>query len=526
MRTKGPPGRDLPPGTDGRRPLGRRAPASHDWTMTAMEDNAAAEAAQVADLAAEVHETHTGVVVLLGDKAYKVKKPVVTDFLDFRTAGQREAVCAREVALNSRLAPGSYLGVAHLQSPGHDAPEPVVVMHRYPDDYRLRSMVARGEPTEHHLTRLASTLARFHATAERSTEIDACATTAAVGERWCENLTELDHHADTVSAGAVDEIRRLALRYLDGRAPLFAGRIADRRIVDGHGDLIADDVFCTPDGPIALDCLEFDDRLRFVDGIDDAAFLAMDLEFLGRRDLADHFLGQYLQLAGDTAPRSLIDFYIAYRAVVRAKVDCIRVAQGRSGAAADARRHLELAAHHLRAATVRLVLVGGGPGTGKTTLSEALGDSVGAQVISTDNVRRELQGSGTLHGDAGALDSGLYSPDNVALVYDTVLARAAALLAHGESVILDGTWRDPRQRRAARRCAEEAFAVLVELACATGLSAAQERIERRSATASDATPELAAGITAPVWSGAHRVDTGRPLADSVAEAQQICCLAF
>jgi predicted kinase len=252
----------------------------------------------------------------------------------------------------------------------------------------------------------------------------------------------------------------------------------------------------------------------------------MDLEFLGRRDLADHFLGQYLQLAGDTAPRSLIDFYIAYRAVVRAKVDCIRVAQGRSGAAADARWHLELAAHHLRAATVRLVLVGGGPGTGKTTLSEALGDSVGAQVISTDNVRRELQGSGTVHGDAGALDSGLYSPDNVALVYDTVLARAAALLARGESVILDGTWRDPRQRRAARKCAEEAFAVLVELACATALSAAQERIERRSATASDATPQLAADITAPVWSGAHRLDTGRPLADSVAEAQQICCLAF
>ncbi|KUI33952.1 hypothetical protein AU195_07775 [Mycobacterium sp. IS-1496] len=495
--------------------------------MTTTEDVTAAHDLPVNDMAAEVYETHTGVVLLLGEKAYKVKKPVITDFLDFSTPEQRERVCAREVELNSRLAPGSYLGVAHLRGPGHATPEPVVVMRRYPDRYRLRTMVARGEPTEHHLTMLASMLARFHATAHRGADVDAAATTAAIRQLWSENLTELDRSAGTVvSAEAVDEIRRLAMRYLDGRDALFAGRIADRRIVDGHGDLLADDVFCTPDGPVPLDCLEFDDRMRFVDGVDDAAFLAMDLEFLGRRDLADHFLDQYQELAGDTAPRSLIDFYIAYRAVVRAKVDCIRVGQGHAGAAADARWHLDIAAGHLKAAAVRLVIVGGGPGTGKTTLSGALGESVGAQVISTDNVRRELQESGIVHGAAGALESGLYSPDNVALVYETVLHRAAVLLAHGESVVLDGTWRDPRHRRAALECAERSSAVLVELACDTTLSAAQTRIGHRSSTTSDATPQIAADITAPIWSGAHRVDTGRPLADSVAEAQQICCLAY
>ncbi|BBZ62274.1 hypothetical protein MMON_35750 [Mycolicibacterium monacense] len=494
--------------------------------MTTAEETAADDS-PVNDLAAEVYETHTGVVLLLGEKAYKIKKPVTTDFLDFSAPEQRERVCAREVELNSRLAPGSYLGVAHMHGPGHDVPEPVVVMRRYPDRYRLRSMVIRGESTENHLTMLASMLARFHATADRRADIDACATAAAVRARWCENLDELDHSAGAVvSAQTVDEVRRLALRYLDGRDALFAGRIADRRIVDGHGDLLADDVFCTPDGPVPLDCLEFDDRLRFVDGVDDAAFLAMDLEFLGRRDLADHFLDQYQELAGDSAPRSLVDFYIAYRAVVRAKVDCIKVGQGHEDAAADAGWHLDIAANHLKAATVRLVLVGGGPGTGKTTLSGALGESVGAHVISTDNVRRELQDSGVVHGAAGALESGLYSPENVALVYDTVLHRAAVLLAHGESVVLDGTWRDPGHRRAARDCADRSSAVLVELACDTELSAAQTRIAHRTSTTSDATPQIAADITTPVWHGAHRVDTGRPLADSVAEAQQICCLAY
>lgn len=495
--------------------------------MTTTEDVITADDSPATDLAAEVHETHTGVVLLLGDMAYKIKKPVVTDFLDFSTPQRREQVCAREVELNRRLAPNSYLGVAHVQGPADCVPEPIVVMRRYSDRYRLRSMVLRGEPVEHHLTTLAGMLARFHSTAQRSAATDASATPAAIRQRWHENLGVLEHYTGgVVSARVVAEVRRLAEQYLDGRTALLSGRIADRRVVDGHGDLLTDDIFCTPDGPVPLDCLEFDDQLRYVDGIDDAAFLAMDLEFLGRRDLADHFLAQYQDLAGDSAPRSLIDFYVAYRAAVRAKVDCIRVDQGHSSAAADARWHLELAVNHLRAATVRLVIVGGGPGTGKTTLSAALGGSVGAQVISTDDVRRELQAAGALRGEAGALNSGLYSPANVTLVYDTVLARARTLLAHGESVILDGTWRDAGHRRAARACADEESAAYVELACSTTLSAAQARIGNRSSTTSDATPQIAADITAPGWSGAHRIDTGRPLADSVAEAQQICCLAI
>ena len=105
-----------------------------------------------------------------------------------------------------------------------------------------------------------------------------------------------------------------------GRAWLLAQRITESRIVDGHADLLADDIFCLPDGPVLLDCLEFDDHLRYIDGIADAAFLAMDLEFLGRSDLGGYFLDEYSWLAGDSAPPALKDLYIAYRAVVRAKV--------------------------------------------------------------------------------------------------------------------------------------------------------------------------------------------------------------
>lgn len=476
--------------------------------------------------AAEIHETHTGIVALVGDRAYKVKKPVVTDFLDFSSVERREAVCAREVLLNQRLAPDSYLGVAHFAEPQDGPPEPVIVMRRYPDARRLTSLVLNGEPVEQCLSAIADTMARFHTDADRSEDINTAAMVPAVAGRWHDNLTELRRHAGAVlPAESVAEVARLADQFMDGRAALFADRIADRRIVDGHGDLLTGDIFCMPEGPAILDCLEFDDGLRHVDCCDDAAFLAMDLEFLGRRDLADYFIAEYQRRSGDTPPTALVDFYIAYRAGVRAKTDCIRIGQGNADAATDARRHLDIALDHLRRGTVRLIVIGGGPGTGKTTLAHALAEQLSAQVISTDDVRRGLQEQGVVSGAAGVLNEGLYSSDNVAAVYDAVLGRAGRTLAEGRSVILDGTWRDPELRQRARAIAAEHFAPSVELACTVPIDEAKDRILRRQATTSDATPHIADGLAGEGhdWPDAHFINTGRPLAESVTEAQRICC---
>ena len=485
--------------------------------------------ATTGNLCAQVRETHTGVVVLLGDKAYKAKKSVTTDFLDFSTTDRRERACEHEVALNRRLSPDSYLGVAHFTGPQGGPAEPVIVMRRYADSTRLTSLVRDGQPVYAHLTVIAEVLARFHSQAARSRSIDADGTVGAVSLRWLQNLTELERRADTlIPREAIREIGRLAKQFIRGRTVLFSERITDRRIVDGHADLLADDIFCLPDGPALLDCLEFDDHLRYIDGIDDASFLAMDLEFLGRKDLGDHFLDEYSRRAEDPAPRSLKDFYIAYRAVVRAKVDCVRFEQGHRDAAADARRHVDIAREHLRAGTVRLIVVGGGPGTGKTTLSRALAEQLGAHVLSTDQVRRELQQAGVITGSAGDLDAGLYSPENVTAVYDEVLRRAQLLLGTGSTVILDGTWRDARQRERARELADETSTPIVEFTCSAPLREAAARIQGRTESASDATPEIAAAMA--VRSGGpfdgHPIDTSRPLADSVAEAQQICCLAI
>jgi aminoglycoside phosphotransferase family enzyme len=268
-------------------------------------------------------------VALVGDKAYKVKKSVTTDFLDFSTPERRERVCEHEVALNQRLAPDSYLGVAHFSGPGGGPAEPVIVMRRYPDDARLSSLVGNGEPVHHHLCVIAETLARFHEKARRGPAIDAQGSHSAVSARWQQNLLELERYLDDIiPRESIGEVARLATQFISGRGVLFAQRVAERRVVDGHADLLADDIFCMPDGPVLLDCLEFDDQLRYVDGIDDAAFLAMDLEFLGRKDLGDYFLDEYSRRADDAAPPALRNFYIAYRAVVRAKVGSTDVVVG------------------------------------------------------------------------------------------------------------------------------------------------------------------------------------------------------
>ncbi|QUR67849.1 AAA family ATPase [Mycobacterium spongiae] len=473
---------------------------------------------------ADVRETHTAVVVLVGDRVFKAKKPVVTDFCDFRTTEQRERACIREVELNRRLAAQSYLGIAHLSDPGGANPEPIVVMRRYDDTQRLASMVTRGVPVEDALDAVAAVLSRFHQRAGRNRLISAQGEVDAVAKRWHDNLTELDRYAGSAFPGeVVDRIGELVNEFIRGRDVLFTRRVDEGCIVDGHADLLADDIFLLDGEPALLDCLEFDDELRYVDRIDDAAFLAMDLEFLGRKDLGGYFLDRYAAHSGDTAPASLRDFYLAYRAVVRAKVECVRMAQGKTEAGADAGRHLTIATEHLCNGAVRLALVGGSPGTGKSTVARALAQRVGARVISTDDVRRELTESGVIQGQPGVLDSGLYSRDNVRAVYDAALRQAHRLLGAGQSVILDATWGDPRDRAQAHRLAKETHSPIVELRCSATADMTADRISTRAAGNSDATPEIATALAARQggWDTAYLVDTSAPLDESAGRAYDI-----
>jgi uncharacterized protein len=473
---------------------------------------------------AAVRETHSAVVFLVGERAYKLKKPVDLGFLDFRDRQARAAICHREVELNQRLSPDVYLGVADVVGPDGALCDHLVVMRRMPDDRRLTALIRAGQAVEADLRRIAHLVAGFHGRAPGPPAAAQAASRDALAGRWEDNLAVLGHHAERgfLDTTVVAEVADLARRYLEGREALFERRIAQGRARDGHGDLLADDIFCLDDGPRILDCIEFADELRYGDVLADAAFLAMDLERLGRPDLAETFLQTYRELTADTWPDSLAHHHVAYRAGVRAKVGCIRWSQ-EGGSGQDTADLLDITARHLRAGRVRLVVVGGLPGTGKSTVATAVGDALGAVVIRSDEVRKELGGLPAGSPAGAGLDEGLYRPDMTQRTYRAVLERARTLLGLGHSAVLDATFADPAWRAAAVGLAEEAVADLCELRCVAPLSLTVERAEARRAQGGDPSDADQAVVRAwadreAPWPSASDVDTSGPVERAVQQA--------
>ncbi len=464
----------------------------------------------------QARQTHVSRLIFTAERVYKVKRPVRFGFLDFSTVEGRRQACRDEVELNRRLAPDVYEGVGEYTGPDGRS-EPVVVMRRLPDSRRLSVLVRRDHPAlVSMLTEVAATLAGFHMRARRGGDIDRDCTAAAQNELWMTNLDELRVLGrDVVDPEAVDAAWEEATMYIAGRGLLFDERIARGAAVDGHGDLMCDDTFALDDGPRILDCLEFDPRMRHVDGLLDVASLAMDLEHLGRPDLAVTFLGAYRELSGDDWPDSLAHLYIAYRATVRAKVAAISAADGDRWNRAEvdrARALLAQAVAHLRRATVRLVVVGGLPGTGKTTLAHRLAMATGWPVLSSDVVRKRLAGLDPEADASAAFGAGIYSDVMTATVYEALLEEAELHLVLGRSVIVDASWIRQCWRDAAREVAERSLAEYLPIRCRVPEDVARARISRRAragAQPSDATAsihdEMATALEP--WTDAVSVDT-------------------
>jgi aminoglycoside phosphotransferase family enzyme/predicted kinase len=466
-----------------------------------------------------VSETHVSWIFLVGPRAYKLKKPAAFDFVDQRSREDRLRLCRREVELNRRLAPDVYLGVVNMTDETGRMCDHVVAMRRMPEQARLSTLVQGGAGGEAEVSAVVDRMAAFHQ-GLAPFSVDAGRTVASADElrrRWDANLAVLERFSPHLQGGrAVPRMAELAHRYLAGRAELFDARIADGRVRDGHGDLLADDVFCLPDGPRLLDCLEFDDALRAGDVLADMAFLAMDLERLERPDLANLLLGRYQEAVGDWWPESLADFYIAYRAAIRAKLAALRADEAAGAQRWRLARHLAgLAVSHLDDATVRLVLVGGLPGTGKSVLADGLGRELHCPVVHTDVVRKERFGLDPASRAAAPYGEGLYSPDVTAATYGAVLERARLKLETGRSVVIDGSWWSEEDRARARQVAADTHSEVVELRCTLPARMAAMRIRSRAvdgADPSDATEDVAAEMASrfQAWPEAATLSTAGP----------------
>lgn len=268
----------------------------------------------------------------------------------------------------------------------------------------------------------------------------------------------------------VDEIETLSTAYVAGRSSLLEDRARDGWVRDGHGDLLADDIFLLTEGAQVLDCLDFDDALRWMDVVDDLASLVMDIEHLGAADVAEQLVHDYHEFSGAVEPKSLSHHYIAYRAVMRAKVSAIRESttsgRVRDEAALEAELLADLGLRHLRAGLPRLVLLGGAPASsGKSTVADQLGARLPAAVLSADRIRKELAGLNPVEHYPEAFGQGMYSLAHTVAVYEALAVKARFIIAYGETVVVDASFSTAEQRELFHRIAIDLHTPLVELEC-------------------------------------------------------------
>lgn len=490
--------------------------------------------------AVQLVQTHVSFLFLTDRFVYKVKKAVDFGFLNFTTLDRRRFYCEEEVRLNRRLCPDMYLGVIEIrESPDGirfdglgEVVDYAVKMKRLPAERMLDRLLAEDAVGEKDIRAIGRTIGEFHLAAERSREIDSYGSLEVIRRNWKENF---DQVADFVSR-TLDEtdlrlIRTWVERFMEERAGLFDLRVAGGFVRDCDGDIHSENI-CLADRVYIFDCIEFNARFRFSDTAADLAFLLMDLEYRGRRDLAELLLREYHAVTADKGIVGVLDFYQVYRAFVRGKVESFRLNDPQIGAAekaaarATARRHFRLARGYVlrRDLAPHLVVFSGLMGAGKSTLARELSFELGLDLLSSDLLRKELAGVAATEHRRDAYNEGMYSAEFTRKTYGEMFSRGEQALRAGRSVILDASFARRDDRDAAADLARRLGArfLLCQAVCPEEM--VRERLEARAGLpgeASDGRWELYSRqrddfqlLTSPpeTW---QDLDTGLPVAENI-----------
>ncbi|HEX5419156.1 MAG TPA: AAA family ATPase [Gammaproteobacteria bacterium] len=439
--------------------------------------------------AIELVETHISWVLLTGPFAYKIKKPLRLDFLDFSTLEQRRHFCEEELRLNRQFAPELYLDIVPIGGT-RDAPrigirpaiELAVKLRQFPADAVLDRVVPEGRASSAQILELAESIARFH-TALPPAVTDASYTQA------LRNLDELEHCLRAAGRREpLAELRAWTADRLQALAPVFSARAETGAVRAGHGDLHLGNLVMLGNRIVPFDVLEFSTALRTTDVIDEAAFLVMDLRAHARPDLGTQFLNRYLEITGDYAGLRVLGFYLVYRALVRAKVNGLKCLQADERTDFDRRvqPYLRLADELILPRKPLLVITRGLSGSGKTTATTALIPRLGALRVRSDLERKRLHGlAANARGDIG-FGEGRYSAAANDQTYEILEREAGNALKAGLDFIVDAAFLERSRRDAFRTLAARQGAGFVILECTAPEEALRERVRRRAAERRDA----------------------------------------
>jgi aminoglycoside phosphotransferase family enzyme/predicted kinase len=440
----------------------------------------------------ELVQTQMSFVFLTKEFVYKVKKAVDLGYLDYTTLEKRQFFCQKELELNRRLCPETYLGVVPVTRDDGaisiggrgEAIEYAVKMRRLPQQNMMNVLLDDDNVSVEMINGVAQKLADFHKKAETSPEINAFGEIKAVTINTDENFDQTEKYIGrTISEDNYQSIKEYTDSFVKKNAPLFKKRVKEGRIRDCHGDLHAAHI-CFTNGICIYDCIEFNDRFRYCDVASEMAFLAMDLDHYGRADLSRSLINAYVAEGGDKELLKLLDFYKAYRAYVRGKVESFKlddpyISEGEKKKTQDiAASYFDLARAYTMAKPMLFITVGL-VGTGKSTLAQAMAKRLGLVVIASDVTRKQLAGIPVTEHRFEGFDSGIYSAELSRKTYDKMFSGAGDILGEGGSVVLDASFIRAEERLKARRLAEETGADFFIIECKLDEANIKKRLERR-----------------------------------------------
>jgi aminoglycoside phosphotransferase family enzyme/predicted kinase len=452
-------------------------------------------------------ETHISWVMLTGEYAYKIKKPVDFGFLDFSSLEKRRFYCEEEVRLNRRLAPTIYLDVVpvfgQLESPNMLGAGPVldyaVRMRQFDTRQGYDQMLARDDLTVAHMTDTARTLAVFHQHTDIAEAESDYGSPAAVFAPVQENFDQIRKNLERQLADVDIREQFARLEYWSREAflalePVIASRREAGFVRECHGDLHLRNIIYWQGEVIPFDCLEFNPALRWIDVMSELAFLLMDLDDHGRGDLANSLLNAYLEITGDYEGLQLLRFYQVYRALVRAKVASLRLAQtsdGDSAAVEEISNYIRLASSYTHTEQARLLISHGLSGSGKTFVAQRILEQAPVIRLRSDVERKRLFAL-----SESGQQGDIYQPETSALTYKHLLELAEKLLGWGYSVLVDAAFLESAQRSLFRDFTERQGISFKLMHCQVDAEIQQRRILSRQEEGRDASE---AGLDVLEW---------------------------
>ena len=441
-------------------------------------------------------ETHISWVILTGDFVYKIKKPVNFGFLDYSSLEQRAHYCAEELRLNRRLAPDMYLDVIAIHGSDSapsltgDGPiiEYMVKTRQFRQQDLLGNMQRAGTLAAEHIDSLAATLAGFHQRIDQAPQDAIWGEPDQVHAPVAQNFEQIRPLlSDPADLEQLEQLEQWAHTTFQRLIPQLAQRKADGLIRECHGDIYLDNVTLI-DGQVTLfDCIEFNDAFRWTDVMSDVAFMAMDLEDRGLPDLSQRFVNAWLEHTGDYAGLIVLNYYKAYRAMVRAKVALLGLGQRDLS---EQQRNEVLARYHGYTALAESytqiprrfgLLTHGVSGSGKSTLSVQLVSRLGMIRVRSDVERKRLFGQD----GSGQLDQDLYAPEQGQQTYARLAMLAAQVLAAGYPVVVDATHLLRAQRQLVRQAIEDQGAPCLILHCQAPLDTIEIWLNERQRKGGD-----------------------------------------